>query len=116
VPPVVVETMAVRDLESVACENAVEGCVGETYGAAFATWAASHADHEDVRAASRAIASDEMRHAALGWAIHAWASEKLDRDARDRVQAARDEAVRALTSRVGGDRLATALQRELWAA
>jgi hypothetical protein len=112
VPRVVVEKMGVRDLESIARENAVEGCVGETYGAAFATWASSHADDEDVRAASRAIAPDEMRHAALGWAIHAWASEKLDEGALDRVRAAREEAVRAF----GSDPLAAALQRELWAA
>jgi hypothetical protein len=114
VPKVDVDAMGmgIRDLESIARENAVEGCVGETYGAAFATWAAEHADHEDMRAACREIADDEMRHAALGWAIHAWASAKLDAGARARVGAARDEAVRAL----GGDALATELQRELWAA
>ena len=102
--------MGVRDLESIARENAVEGCVGETYGAAFATWAAEHSEDEDVRAASRAIASDELRHAALGWAVHAWVSEKLDREARDRVRTARDEAVRAL----GDDRLALELDRVLF--
>ncbi len=107
-----VDAMGIRDLESIARENAVEGCVGETYGAAFATWASDHADHEDVRAASGAIALDEMRHAALGWAVHAWASERLGRDALERVQSARDEAVRAL----GGDRLARELERVLWAA
>lgn len=117
VPRVEVDKLGVRDLESVVRENAVEGCVGETYGAAFSAWAAEHGQgsifgHEDVRAASRAIASDEMRHAALGWAVHAWASEKLDREALARVRAARDEAVRAF----GDDRLAVELQRELWAA
>lgn len=112
VPRVEVENLGVRDLESVARENAVEGCVGETYGAAFAAWAAEHGDHEDVRAASREIAADEMRHAALGWAVHAWACDELDGDACERVRAAQGDAVRAL----GRDALAVELDRVLWAA
>jgi len=102
--------LGVRDLESIARENAVEGCVGETYGAAVATWAGANAEHEDVRAASRAIAADEMRHAAFGWAVHAWATEHLASGARDRVRAARDEAADAL----GSDPLAAELTRTLW--
>jgi hypothetical protein len=110
VPRVEVEALGVRDLESIARENAVEGCVGETYGAALATWAAEHAEHEDVRAASRVIAPDEMRHAALGWAVHAWAMERLESNACDRVRAARDEAAEAL----GSDPLVAELVRTLW--
>ena len=112
VPRVQVDEMQIRDLESIARENAVEGCVGETYGAAFATWAAEHGDHEDVRAASRETAPDEMRHAALGWAVHAWASGELGREACERVRAAKRDAVRAL----GSDPLALELDRVLWAA
>ena len=96
VPRVEAPAMSVRDLESIARENAVEACVGETYGALLAMWQAEHAGDEDVRAAMRAIAPDELRHAALGWAIAAWADRGLDESARTRVAAARSRAVSAL--------------------
>ncbi|HEX7664753.1 MAG TPA: hypothetical protein VF407_09585, partial [Polyangiaceae bacterium] len=44
-PPevVVAKAEAVRTLEAIALENAVEGCVRETFGALVATWQAAHA-------------------------------------------------------------------------
>jgi hypothetical protein len=132
VPPVRVERLGLRDLESVARENAVEGCVGETYGALLAAWQAEHAADADVRAAMRAIAPDELRHASLGWAVAAWAETRLSGDARERVRAAREEAVRDLlqnahnepdaeVSRATGapraadaTRLASAMNAEVW--
>jgi hypothetical protein len=112
VPPVVVRDVEhTRDLESVARENAVEGCVGETFGAALAAWDAEHGEHEDVRAAMRDIVDDEMRHAALGWAIAAWAEPHLSHEARVRVQGARDEAARDLAQK---SPLAAELHRTLW--
>ncbi len=97
IPHVVVRgTRAVRSLEEVARENAVEGCVGETYGALFAMWQETRADAADVARAMHAIAPDELRHAALGWAVAAWADTQLTPMAQRRVRAARDEATRAL--------------------
>jgi hypothetical protein len=113
VPGVVVEKMGVRDLESIARENAVEGCVGETYGAALAMQQRTHAQHADVREAMRAIADDELRHAALGWAVAAWAEARLDEAARDRVSDARRAAARDLSA---DSALASELGRSLWAA
>jgi len=98
-----VEDVGERDLESIARENAVEGCVGETYGALLAVWQAEHASDPDVRAAMREIAPDETRHAALAWAIAAWADARMSEDARARVRRARDEAVRALAADVERD-------------
>jgi len=66
-----------RDLVALAVENAVEGCVRETYGAAVALWQAEHAGARDVRAAMRAIAHDEAQHADLGWRVAEWADAKL---------------------------------------
>lgn len=60
------------DLESFAAENAVEGCVRETFGAAEAAWLAAHSPHAGLRFASRSIARDESRHAALAWRIDGW--------------------------------------------
>ncbi|HEY1958585.1 MAG TPA: ferritin-like domain-containing protein [Polyangiaceae bacterium] len=96
VPRVEARTASVRDLESIARENAVEACVGETYGALLAMWQAEHAGDEDIRAAMREIAPDEMRHAALGWAVAAWAGARLQADARARVASARNRAVHDL--------------------
>jgi hypothetical protein len=99
VPAVVVEDVPVRDLESIARENAVEGCVGETLGALHAEWLAERGDDAELATAMRAIAPDELRHAALGWAIAEWAEAKLDAAQRQRVRAARDAAARELVDR-----------------
>lgn len=119
VPRVVIEEIGVRDLETIARENAVEGCVGETFGAALARFESDHATHEDVRSAMRAIADDELRHAALGWAVAAWAETRLPREARERVRTARNAAARELIGAIDGPReraLAAEIHRELWAA
>ena len=93
-----VEDVGVRDLEAIARENAVEGCVGETYGALLAIWQADSARDPSVRAAMQEIAPDEMRHAALAWAVAAWADAQLSDDARARVRSSRDEAVRKIAA------------------
>lgn len=85
-----------RSLEELATENAVEACVGETYGAVVAEWQARHAEDRTVRDALGAIARDEREHAALGWSIAAWLDERLDDDARGRVRGAAREAVTRL--------------------
>ena len=91
-----VAAQAPRTLEAIAIENAVEGCVRETFGALAAHWQAREARDPVVRDAMRRIARDETRHAALSWSIDAWARSRLNRAARARVDAARDAAVRAL--------------------
>jgi hypothetical protein len=67
-----------------AIENAVEGCVRETFGALVAHWQARHARDPDVARVMRVVARDETRHAALAWAIAEWAA---GRDARERERA-----------------------------
>jgi hypothetical protein len=89
-----------RDLRAFAIENAVEGCVRETYGAALATFQASRAAAKDVRDAMRTIARDESSHAELGFAIDAWLATRLDASDRRDVEAARAKAIDALASHV----------------
>ncbi len=60
-------------LISLACDTFGEGCVGETTAALVAHRAAEGCRDPGVRAALRAIADDEARHAALAWRIVAWA-------------------------------------------
>jgi hypothetical protein len=91
-----VKRQAARTLERMARENAVEGCVRETFGAMVATWQAAHAQDEDVRRSMDRIARDETRHAALAWAVAGWAETRLDERARARVAGAQRVAVRRL--------------------
>ncbi|NOK20976.1 ferritin-like domain-containing protein [Corallococcus carmarthensis] len=85
-----------RSLEALAIENAVEGCVRETFGALLAGWQARSAEDAQVRESLGTIAPDELMHAELSWAIDAWAMEQLSPEARERVDAARREAWREL--------------------
>jgi hypothetical protein len=81
-----------RELEDVARENAVEGCVRESFAALLAWRQAFAARDRGIREAMEIIAPDESGHAALSWAIDAWAAERLGRAARRRVREAREEA------------------------
>ncbi len=96
VPRVEGEEPTARELEAVARENAVEGCVGETYGALLAAFAAEQAADPAIREAMRGIAPDELRHASLAWAVAAWAEPRLSPDARARVEGARAAAVQRM--------------------
>ncbi|HEY1956510.1 MAG TPA: ferritin-like domain-containing protein [Polyangiaceae bacterium] len=116
--PVLIARLAPRDLESVARENAVEACVGETFGAAQAAlWATREGE---LGQAMRSIAPDELAHAALGWDVAAWAEAHLSAIARSRVRAARSAAARALLQDARNspaDRaLASTMNASLWAA
>jgi hypothetical protein len=86
-------TMRTRTLADVAVENAVEGCVRETYGALLAFVEALSSPDPSLRRAMRSIAEDECRHAELAWSVHAWALPRLLPAERRRVV----EALRAAT-------------------
>jgi rubrerythrin len=93
----VVEPRPVRDLTEIARENAVEGCVRETYGALLAAYQARAAGDPEVRAALAQIAEDEARHAELSWEVHAWALARMSRDERAEIDAAMRSAISELT-------------------
>lgn len=87
-----------RSLEAMARENAVEGCVRETFGAAVVRFQAERAEDPTIRRALGRIADDEARHASLSWRVHVWLTSKLDPRARSRVAAAARRAARALAN------------------
>lgn len=91
---------ALRGLFEVALENAVEGCVRETYGAVVGHHQAEHAQDPVVRAAMVRVAEDETRHAALSWAVAEWALPQLSETQRVEIRAAQREAIAALTRSV----------------
>ncbi len=122
-----------RSIEAIALDNAVEGCVRETFGALIATWQSRAASDRVVRRIMRRVAIDETRHAGLALRVAEWAGGRLDGAARQRVREARHEAARAvaqellyepspaLASLAGVPRsaealrLARALDQQLWA-
>lgn len=128
-----VEALPPRSLFAVALDNAVEGCVRETFGALVAHHQALHARDAEVRGAMVRIAEDETRHAELSWAIDRWARERLSADELEALREARREAVATLREEVAApleDSLVTeagmpspevaaslvdSLARELWA-
>jgi hypothetical protein len=94
-PPVVTK-VPLRSLEAIAMDNAVEGCVRETFGALVATYQSRAAMDPSIRAVMKRIARDETRHAALAHDIDRWVRGRLDRATRARVEAARWAATEAL--------------------
>ncbi len=127
-----IEPTQPRSLEAIALENAVEGCVRETYGALLATRQAQQATDPVVRAAMRRIARDETRHASLSWQVGRWLENRLDPAAKRNVarakQAAATELIAALAnepevsfaelaglpSAAEATQLATEMQCALW--
>jgi hypothetical protein len=91
-----------KDLLEFAIENAVEGCVNETYAALQASHQALHAD-EPFRSAFAEIAADETRHSELAWRIHDWAMEQLTLEQQALVETARREAVSRLVKSLASD-------------
>ena len=89
----VVET---RTLAEIALENAVEGCVRETFGAAVAAFQAERAGDAEIASLMASVAEDEARHAALSWSVAAWAKGRLSADARAAVSACCRTAVEQL--------------------
>jgi len=88
---------APRDLERIAVENAVEGCVGETVAAALASFQAENAADPEIREAMATIAREEITHAALALRVLAWTDSRLPGRSRARVRRALASAAREVT-------------------
>lgn len=87
-----------RSRESLAIENASEGCIREAFGVLLGTWQALHAPTAELRAFFGKLAEDEARHAALAWRIDAWARSGLDAGANARIDRARDATLDAVAA------------------
>jgi hypothetical protein len=93
-----VAPFAPRALEAIARENAVEGCVGETWGALVAAVQAKRARTPELRAAFARIAREELQHAELSRRVATFVEARLTNDARARVRIAREAAARRVAS------------------
>jgi hypothetical protein len=92
-PRVAIPPRRVRSLVEVAVENAREGCVRETFGAAVARLESVTASTARVRKVMKRIFPDEERHAELAFAVDAWARSKLSQTERQLVADAKRTAL-----------------------
>lgn len=99
VPMVEVPDFQLRTLFEIALENAVEGCVNETFAAACGLWQHQQAGFEVFRQVIGHIAEEEVGHAALSWAIHEWAMPQLTPEQQDYIRQAQREAVDTLAQK-----------------
>ena len=88
--------VAARTLFDIALENAVEGCVRETFGALVAHQQAAVAHDPNLARVMSTIARDEASHAELAWRINAWVEPRLEASERAQLASARREALAAL--------------------
>ena len=91
-----------RSLLALALENAVEGCVHETWAAARAAFQARYAADPEIRRLAAGLAADESRHADLAAALHRWFLGELGEEAAALVETARISAWRRLIADEGG--------------
>jgi hypothetical protein len=95
-----VRVRGIRDLETIALENVVEGCVTETWGCLLGMYQAKHARGAALRRTYRRIAADEARHAQLSWDVADWAAQLLPRSSLRRLTEQRASAVAGLSRRL----------------
>jgi hypothetical protein len=96
VPEPRIEAPPAREAFAIALENAVEGCVRETYGALVAWYQAETATDSMVKNAMAQIAEDETRHADLSWRVAQWLEPQLSDSERAHIDRARNGAFAAL--------------------
>jgi rubrerythrin len=94
-----------RGAYEIARDNAVEGCVRETFGALLAWQQAATARDPEVAKTMREIAADETRHAELSWEIAQWLEPQLAAHERAAVDAARGQALAQLSKEIAADSL-----------
>jgi hypothetical protein len=93
-----IERAPPRDLEALAIDNAMEGCVRETYLSLVAARQAETAEDLTIRAALKSIARDESEHAALSWTLAGWLEPRMRGEARRRYSHGARIAIQALRS------------------
>lgn len=91
-----VAAWAPRSLADVAADNAIEGCMRETFGALVAHAQARRAPDPQVRRVLARIAADETRHAALSWSLAEWARARMQPGERRRTARAARAAIEGL--------------------
>jgi rubrerythrin len=98
---------------AIALENAVEGCVRETFGALIAQHQAALARDPLIANSMRSIAVDETRHAELAWQVAGWLEPRLSVADRSVLARAREAALRQLAQEIASDTLPASTREHL---
>lgn len=109
----VVAPRRLRPALEIALENAVEGCVRETFGALVAWQQSACAADPVVARTMRGIAADETRHAELSWEVAAWIEPKLSKHERLSVRRARNRAFEQLRREIAADPMSSDARAQL---
>ncbi|WP_020559812.1 ferritin-like domain-containing protein [Thiofilum flexile] len=91
-----VDDFRLRSLYEIALENAVEGCVHETFAAACGLWQSQQAELGVFRQVIGHITDEEMDHAALSWDIYQWIMPQLSALEQAHIREAQAEAIHNL--------------------
>ena len=83
----------IRSLESIATDNMIEGCIGESWGALVGLHQAVTASDKSIAQVMQVIANEEIEHASLSWEIHAWLFPQLTSQEKERVVIAKQMAL-----------------------
>jgi hypothetical protein len=111
-PHVVTERRS-RTAYEIAHENAVEGCVRETFGSLIAWQQSVLAADPMVAHTMRRIAVDEAQHAELSWQVARWIEPQLTATERVQIARARAQAVTQLQRELATDFLPDAAKAQL---
>ncbi len=87
----------IRSIEELAFDNAVEGCVRETFGSLLGAYQARHAAHPGVRRVMAAVSADEIGHGAWSWELAKQLERRLPLAKRRQTREARDQALQTLS-------------------
>ena len=85
-----------RSLYELALDNAVEGCIFESFSALKAQYQAQYATDQRILTTMKVIARDETNHAQLAWDIHHYLMAQLDESERLQILEAQREASQQL--------------------
>lgn len=81
------------DLAAAALDNAIAGCVHESWSALACAVTARHAATPELRAAYSTLAADEASHAQLAWDLHTWFMGQVTTFQRATIEAAQRSAL-----------------------
>lgn len=90
--------MSERSPLAIALENAVEGCVRESYGALLAQHQAATANDPEIKQVMSMLAQDEARHALLAWQVAAWLEPRLTQVEQGQLAEVRAAALAQLSA------------------
>ena len=111
--PMVAAARCGRTAYEIAQENAVEGCVRETFGALVAWQQSALAPDPSIARTMRTIAADETRHAELSWQVAGWIEPKLTATERKMLGRARAGALGQLQREIAMNPLPRSARAQL---